>query len=70
MNGKLFVAGILLVIPLIAMVLVPTYNKTTPELFGITFYYWYQTVWLVIGAALYVIAAFMISSVYGKGEAA
>ncbi|HLH86366.1 MAG TPA: DUF3311 domain-containing protein [Thermoplasmataceae archaeon] len=70
MNGKLVGAGILLVIPLIAMIALPTYNRTTPELLGITFYYWYQTIWLVIGAVLYIAAAKMISSVYKEGEAA
>jgi len=29
---------------------VPFFNRTTPELFGIPFFYWYQMLWTVLGS--------------------
>ena len=43
---------ILFVLPFIAMLWVPSYNRVTPELFGFPFFYWYQLLWVVISAAL------------------
>lgn len=43
---------ILFVLPFIAMLWVPSYNRLTPELFGFPFFYWYQLLWVVISAAL------------------
>jgi hypothetical protein len=31
-----------LVVPLLAVLYPPLYNRATPELFGIPFFYWYQ----------------------------
>jgi uncharacterized RDD family membrane protein YckC len=42
----------LLVIPFIAMLWVPFYNRLEPEWNGIPFFYWYQLLWILIGAAL------------------
>jgi len=47
-----------LFIPVLACVLPSTFNRRTPEMFGIPFFYWYQLllvplgsvfIWLVIG---------------------
>ena len=43
---------ILFVLPFIAMLWVPSYNRVAPELFGFPFFYWYQLLWVVISAAL------------------
>jgi hypothetical protein len=43
---------ILFVLPFIAMLWVPSYNRLTPELFGFPFFYWYQLLWVVISAVL------------------
>jgi hypothetical protein len=43
---------ILFVLPFIAMLWVPSYNRLTPELFGFPFFYWYQLLWVIISAAL------------------
>jgi len=43
---------LLLVIPFIALLWVPFYNSIQPELAGIPFFYWYQFLWVIIGAAL------------------
>lgn len=39
----------LLVVPLLAVLYPPLYNRTTPELAGIPFFYWYQLAAVVIG---------------------
>jgi hypothetical protein len=43
---------LLLLIPYVAMLWVPYYNRIAPELAGIPFFYWYQLVWIVLGAAI------------------
>jgi hypothetical protein len=43
---------LLLLLPYIAMMWVPSYNRIEPEIAGIPFFYWYQLVWIVLGAAL------------------
>ena len=45
---------LLLLIPYVAMLWVPTYNRAEPALAGIPFFYWYQLLWIVIGAAILV----------------
>jgi len=48
--GDRIVAGILVLIPVVAMMWVPSYTKATPRLWGFPFFYWYQLLWLFIGA--------------------
>ena len=43
---------ILFVLPYVAMFWVSSYNRTTPELFGFPFFYWYQLLWIIIAAAI------------------
>jgi hypothetical protein len=47
----------LLVIPAVAPLLTPVYNRTEPVLWGIPFFYWYQLACAVLAIAL-------ISAVY------
>ena len=39
-------------IPFIAMLWVPSYNRLEPELGGIPFFYWYQLAWILLGSAI------------------
>ena len=39
----------LLVVPLLTVLYPPIYNRTTPELAGIPFFYWYQLAAVVVG---------------------
>ncbi len=39
----------LLLLPLVAVLYPPFYNRTDPELFGIPFFYWYQLAAVAIG---------------------
>ncbi|MEI9885620.1 MAG: DUF3311 domain-containing protein [Rhizomicrobium sp.] len=43
---------LLLLIPYLAMLWVPSYNRIEPMLAGIPFFYWYQMLWIVLGAAV------------------
>jgi len=49
---------LLLFIPYVAMMWVPTYNRIEPQLEGIPFFYWYQLLWIVLGAVLLLPAYF------------
>lgn len=55
------VAGVLLAVPLLALAIVPSYAKRTPELWGMPFFYWYQFLWVFIASgftcAAYVVIA-------------
>jgi peptidoglycan/LPS O-acetylase OafA/YrhL len=52
---------LLFLIPFVAMLWVPSYNRVAPELAGIPFFYWYQLAWVVIGAAI-AIAVYVIET--------
>jgi len=49
---------ILFVIQFAAMLWVPFYNKAEPALIGIPFFYWYQLLWVMVGAVLTAIVYF------------
>ena len=49
--------AILLLIPLVALLAIPTYNRINPNIGGVSFFYWYQILWMPLGAVLYYIAA-------------
>ncbi len=58
--SRKLVAFVLLIIPWIAYLWISSYDKAEPTLFGVTYFYWYQTVWLAISSILYVVAALLI----------
>ncbi len=58
-NGEKVAITILILIPFIVYFLYPTYNKVEPRLGGLSFFYWYQTLWLVISSVLFGIAAYI-----------
>jgi Protein of unknown function (DUF3311) len=43
---------LLLVIPFVALLWTPFYNRLQPTLFGIPFFYWYQIAWTPVTALL------------------
>jgi hypothetical protein len=43
---------LLLLLPIIAMLWVSFYDRVEPMLAGIPFFYWYQLLWILIGAAI------------------
>jgi hypothetical protein len=40
--------SLLLLIPFVALLWVPFYNRLDPTIFGIPFFYWYQFTWVVL----------------------
>jgi len=42
--------NLLLLLPFAAMLWVPSYNRVAPEIAGIPFFYWYQLLWVALGA--------------------
>ena len=42
----------LLLLPWIAMIWVPSYNRIEPQLFDFPFFYWYQLLWVLISAVI------------------
>ena len=49
---KMAIAAVLLAIPIVALLWVPSYAKADPELFGFPFFFWYQFLWVFICSAL------------------
>ena len=50
-NG-LRLVRLLLLVPFVAVLWVPFYNRALPEIAGIPFFYWYQLLWIPFGALL------------------
>ncbi|HEX6964666.1 MAG TPA: DUF3311 domain-containing protein [Gemmatimonadaceae bacterium] len=50
---------LLLLIPFIGTLWVSSYASLTPALWGIPYFYWYQFLWIGIGAALTIIVYFV-----------
>ncbi len=65
MNKKYLLAGILIIIPTVILAIVPLYNHSKPAFSGLPFFYWFQTLWLIIATVLYVLASLLISQVKG-----
>ena len=40
--------SLLLLIPFVALLWVPFYNRLDPAIFGIPFFYWYQFIWVIL----------------------
>jgi hypothetical protein len=50
--------NVLLVLPYLAMLWVPSYNSKDPSWIGIPFFYWYQLLWVVLCSVLVAIVFF------------
>ena len=51
-RGLLVVAGILLAIPVVALLWVSSYSRDEPRLGGFPFFIWYQFVWVFLCSAM------------------
>lgn len=56
---------LLLILPFVADLWLPFYNRVTPQLLGIPFFYWWQTAWIVL-AALCILPAYLHETRHGK----
>jgi len=46
--GLLVVAGILLAVPIVALLWVGTYDRVEPKIGGFPFFFWYQFAWVFL----------------------
>lgn len=60
-TGQKVGVALLLLIPMVVFAITPIYNFKGPELFGITFFYWFLTFWLFVSAAFFVGAALLLN---------
>ena len=60
--GRLIGAGVALVIAIVVPLLVWTYARTTPELGGIPFFFWYQFLLVIASVVLTSIAFGLVRS--------
>jgi hypothetical protein len=56
-----YAARLLLIIPFVMALWVPSYNRIEPTLADIPFFYWYQLTWVLIGAVI-VLAVYLIET--------
>ncbi len=52
MRPARIVAGVLLAAGIVLPLVVPSYARRAPELWGFPFFYWYQLAWVFVAAAL------------------
>ncbi|HEX7663319.1 MAG TPA: DUF3311 domain-containing protein [Polyangiaceae bacterium] len=43
---------VLLIVPFVGTLWVPFFNKIDPQIGGVPFFYWYQFLWIPIGAGI------------------
>jgi hypothetical protein len=60
--GRLIAAGVALSIAIVVPLLVWTYARSTPELGGIPFFFWYQFLLVVVSVLLTTIAFRLVAS--------
>ncbi|AUY49883.1 DUF3311 domain-containing protein [Streptomyces sp. CB01881] len=52
-------AGLALLVPIVAMLWMSSYDKTDPEAGGVPFFYWYQLLWVPV-SAVFTVAAYLL----------
>jgi hypothetical protein len=57
---------VLLLIPCVALALVPTFSRETPKLWGWPFFYWYQVFWVLVTPLLTYLAYVIIKRSRGE----
>jgi hypothetical protein len=60
-------AGVCLLIPIVALMWVGSYNQETPRLGGIPFFFWYQFLWVFITSGLTYAAHRLVLAARGPG---
>ena len=60
MKSKDAVIAVLIIIPFVVYFAIPSYNMVNPELGGVPFFWWYQTLWLGLSAILFFFAAVLM----------
>jgi hypothetical protein len=52
-------AGLCLLVPVVATLWVSSYTKATPALGGVPFFYWYQLLWVPV-SAVFTVGAYLL----------
>jgi high-affinity Fe2+/Pb2+ permease len=64
-------AAVILLIAIVVPLLVGTYARIEPRLFGFPFFYWYQLLWVVLAAGLSGVAYWLLKrerDAYDRGQ--
>ncbi len=59
-------AAVCVIAPFVATLWVGSYNRKSPDIGGMPFFYWYQLLWVIITAVLMAAAYFLIK--YDQGQ--
>jgi len=51
-KGRFHPVHLLLLVPYVFLLWVPSYNRIEPAWMGVPFFYWYQLLWIPLGALL------------------
>ena len=63
------VVAALLIMPIVALVAVPTYSNADPVLWGFPFFYWYSLLWMFIETAMCSLAYVLVTRARRNGGA-
>lgn len=66
-KGLLAAAGVCLLIPVVALMWVASYNQETPRLGGVPFFFWYQFLWVFVCSGLTYTAHRLVLAARGQG---
>ncbi|MGB8934137.1 MAG: DUF3311 domain-containing protein [Candidatus Nitrosopolaris sp.] len=67
-SGRFVILALLILIPAVINLSTPLYNRKLPELFGMSFFYWFQTVWLALCSGFYLVFARLMNEAKKKEE--
>ena len=56
-----------LIVPYVAVLWVPSFDRVEPSIAGVPFFYWYQMLWIALGA-LVLLPIFLVEERDGKPE--
>lgn len=68
-RGLLFLAGVILLIPILALLWVGSYARSAPKLGGFPFFIWYQFMWVFLTAGLTAMAYLIVERARPSGIA-
>lgn len=57
---------LLLVLPFVGVLWVPFYDRIEPKLAGVPYFYWYQFLWILVGAGLTAVVYFATERDHGR----
>ena len=66
--GTMVTSGVLLAIPVLALLIVPIYASEDPHLWGFPFFYWYQFLWVFLASLCTSLAFSVVHRARGGDE--